>query len=129
MPTSEDPADPLMIKEPGQQLVLYNYDDEEKMEAARNLYNMIYSEECMKVYAEEAHQMPSVPGDYNILPALSTIINYPAEHSFSEAGLTRNNSEHEDVLFETMVNAFMQDDFDVDALLADLDAGFDNLAK
>ena len=129
MPTSEDPADPLMIKEPGQQLVLYNYDDEEKMEAARNLYNMIYSEECMKVYAEEAHQMPSVPGDYNILPALSTIINYPAEHSFSEAGLTRNNSEHEDLLFETMVNAFMQDDFDVDALLADLDAGFDNLAK
>lgn len=129
MPVSEDPSEALMIKEPGQQLVLYNYEDEEIKEAARNLYNLIYSEDCMRVYAEEAHQMPSVPGDYEMLPALSEIMNYPAEQSFSEAGLVRKDSEHEDVLFETMMNAFMGSSFDVDALLEELDAAYDNLAE
>ncbi|MCR5033300.1 MAG: extracellular solute-binding protein [Lachnospiraceae bacterium] len=129
MPVSEDPADRRMIKEPGQQLVLFNYQDEKVMEAARNLYNMIYSQDCMRVYAEEAHQMPSVPGDYNILPALAEIVNYPAEESFSEAGLPRNDPEHEDVLFETMLNAYTGSDFDVEELAAQLDAGFDNIKK
>lgn len=129
MPVSEDPAESLMIKEPGQQLVLFNYEDEEVMEAARNLYNLIYSEDCMRVYAEEAHQMPSVPGDYDMLPALSEIMNYPAEQSFSEAGLVRNDAEHEDVLFETMMTAFMESEFDVDALLENLDTAFDNIVE
>ena len=47
----------------------------------------------------------------------------------SEAGLTRLDSEHQDVLFETMMNACMGDDFDVDALLGELDTAFDNLAQ
>ena len=83
----------------------------------------------MKVYAEQAHRMPSVlAGDYDMLPALAEIMNYPSE-SFSEAGLTRLDSEHQDVLFETMMNACMGDDFDVDALLGELDTAFDNLAQ
>ena len=36
---------------------------------------------------------------------------------------------HQDVLFETMMNACMGDDFDVDALLGELDTAFDNLAQ
>lgn len=118
-----------MIKEPGQQLVLYNFEDEAVMEAARNLYNLIYSEDSMRVYAEEAHQMPSVPGDYDMLPALLEIMNYPAEQSFSEAGLTRLDAEHQDVVFETIMNACMGDSFDADALLDELDAAFDNIAE
>jgi len=94
-----------------------------------NLYNLIYSQDSMKVYAEQAHQMPSVAGDYDMLPALAEIMNYPSEESFSEAGLTRLDSEHQDVLFETMMNACMGDDFDVDALLGELDTAFDNLAQ
>lgn len=129
MPVSENPEEALMIKEPGQQLVLYNFEDEATKEAARNLYNLIYSQDSMKVYAEQAHQMPSVAGDYNMLPALAEIMNYPSEESFSEAGLTRLDSEHQDVLFETMMNACMGDDFDVDALLGELDTAFDNLAQ
>ena len=31
--------------------------------------------------------------------------------------------------FETMMNACMGDDFDVDALLGELDTAFDNLAQ
>ena len=129
MPVSENPDEALMIKEPGQQLVLYNFEDEAVMEAARNLYNLIYSEDSMRVYAEEAHQMPSVPGDYDMLPALLEIMNYPAEQSFSEAGLTRLDAEHQDVVFETIMNACMGDSFDADALLDELDAAFDNIAE
>lgn len=129
MPVSENPDEALMIKEPGQQLVLYNYEDEAVMEAGRNLYNLIYSEDSMRVYAEEAHQMPSVPGDYDMLPALLEIMNYPADQSFSEAGLTRLDTEHEDIVFETIMNACMGDSFDADALLNELDAAFDNIAE
>ena len=38
MPVSENPEEALMIKEPGQQLVLYNFEDEATKEAARDLY-------------------------------------------------------------------------------------------
>lgn len=127
MPVSENPEDAVMIKEPGQQLVLYNYEDGAVKEAARNLYNLIYSQESMKVYAEEAHQMPSVPGDYDMLPALAEIMNYPAEQSFSEAGLTRLDSEHQDILFETIMNACMGDSFDTEELAKNLDTAFDNI--
>ena len=37
--------------------------------------------------------------------------------------------EHLDWMFETMMNACMGDDFDVDALLGELDTAFDNLAQ
>jgi len=127
MPVSEDPAESLMIKEPGQQLVLFNFEDEATKEAAEALYNMIYSQDCMKAYAEEAHQMPSVPGEYDMLPALKTIVNYPAESSFAEAGLTRIGQEYEDVMIELIMNACMEENPDIDQLLDDLDAAFDNL--
>ena len=56
-------------------------------------------------------------------------MNYPSEQSFSEAGLTRLDSEHQDIVFETIMNACMGDEFDVDALLNDLDTAFDNIAQ
>ena len=125
MPVSEDAKDSIMIKEPGQQLVLYNSADTAKMEAAYNLINTIYSEECMAPYAEEAHQMPSVVGDYNMLPALKTIMEYPADSSFMEAGITRTmTSEYEDVFLEILTNYSMGDSFDMDGFCADADAGF-----
>lgn len=124
MPVSEDAADCIMIKEPGQQLVLYNNENEAEMEAAFNLYNTIYSEECMAVYAEEAHQMPSVTGTYNLLPALKTITEYPAEQSFVQGGVKVYTSEYEDAFLELLVNASMGDTMDVETLCADADAAF-----
>lgn len=124
MPVSENPDDCIMIKEPGQQLVLYNNTNEAEMEAAYNLYNMIYSEECMTPYAEDAHQMPSVLGDYDMLPALKTIVDYPAEQSFVQAGVTVYTSEYEDAFFELLTNYSMGDTFDTDGFCADADAAF-----
>lgn len=124
MPVSEDAADCIMIKEPGQQLVLYNNADEAEMEAAYNLYNTIYSEECMAVYAEEAHQMPSVTGTYNLLPALKTITEYPEEQSFGQGGVKVYTQEYEDAFLELLANASMGDAIDVEALCADADAAF-----
>lgn len=125
MPVSEDAKDTIMIKEPGQQLVLYNNEDAAQMEAAYNLYNTIYSEECMAAYAEEAHQMPSVVGSYNMLPALKTIVEYPGDSSFMEAGITRTmTSEYEDILMEILINYSMGDSFDMDGFCEEADAAF-----
>ncbi len=125
MPVSEDAKDTIMIKEPGQQLVLYNNGDAAQMEAAYDLYNTIYSEECMSAYAEEAHQMPSVVGSYNMLPALKTIVEYPADSSFMEAGITRTmTSEYEDILMEILINHSMGESFDMDGFCQEADAAF-----
>lgn len=124
MPISEKPEDSIMIKEPGQQLVLNNDQDDARLDAAYKLYNTIYSPECMAAYAEEAHQMPSVAGDYNMLPALKTIFEYPAEKSFVEAGIPTMTTEYEDVYLETLTNHSMGDTFDMESFCADLDAVF-----
>ncbi|MCD7735550.1 MAG: extracellular solute-binding protein [Lachnospiraceae bacterium] len=124
MPVSEDSSDCAMIKEPGQQLVLYNNSDEAEMEAAYNFYNMIYSEEFMTEYAEGAHQMPSVTGEYDMLEALQTIVDYPEDQSFVESGLTTFTSEYEDAYYELLTNYSMGDTFDVDGFCEDLDAAF-----
>lgn len=124
MPVSENPDDCIMIKEPGTQLVLYNESDPEKLEAAYNLYNTIYSQECMEKYASEAHQMPSVTGDYDMPEALKTIMNYPADQSFMEAGITAYKSEYEDAFMEALINASMGDTFDMDAFCSEVDKAF-----
>ncbi len=124
MPVSENAADTIMIKEPGQQLVLYNNENTAEMEAAYNLYNTIYSPECMAPYAEKAHQMPSVPGDYDMLPALKTIMEYPADQSFMESGITVYTREYEDAFLEILVNYSMGDTFDMDGFCKDVDAAF-----
>ena len=124
MPVSEDENDCIMIKEPGTQLVLYNESDADKMEAAYNLYNIIYSQECMEKYASEAHQMPSVTGDYNMPEALKTIMNYPVEKSFMEAGITSYTNEYEDVFMQSLINASMGDTFNVDDFCAKVDKLF-----
>lgn len=125
MPVSEDAKDTIMIKEPGQQLVLYNNPDAAQMEAAYQLYDTIYSEECMAAYAEEAHQMPSVVGNYNMLPALKTIMEYSADASFMEAGITRTlTSEYEDILMEILINHSMGESFDMEGFCGEADAAF-----
>ena len=125
MPVSEDAKDTIMIKEPGQQLVLYNNPDAAQMEAAYQLYDTIYSEECMAAYAQEAHQMPSVVGNYNMLPALKTIMEYSADASFMEAGITRTmTSEYEDILMEILINHSMGESFDMEGFCKEADAAF-----
>ncbi len=127
MPVSEDPNDCIMIKEPGTQLVLYNDSDPAKMEAAYNLYNTIYSQECMKKYASEAHQMPSVTGDYDMPEALKTIMNYPVNQSFMEAGITAYTSIYEDVFMEKLMNYSMEDTLDIDGFCSEVDTAFESL--
>lgn len=129
MPVSENPDDCIMIKEPGTQLVLYNEKDPDKLQAAYNLYNIVYSQECMEKYASEAHQMPSVTGDYDMPEALKTIMNYPADKSFMEAGITAYTSEYEDIFMQTLINYSMGDTLDVDGFCAEVDYAFAALNK
>lgn len=129
MPVSENPEDSIMIKEPGQQLVLYNDKDTSRLDAAYKLYNTIYSPECMASYAEEARQMPSVDGNYNMLPALKTIVEYPVEKSFVEAGIATMTTEYEDVYLETLTNHSIRDTFDMESFCSDLDAVFSAIKK
>ena len=79
----------------------------------------------MAAYAQEAHQMPSVVGNYNMLPALKTIMEYSADASFMEAGITRTmTSEYEDILMEILINHSMGESFDMEGFCKEADAAF-----
>lgn len=129
MPVSENEADARMIKEPGTILVCYQSEDAAVQEAGAKLFNTIFSEESQKNYAEGAKQIPAVAGEYDMLEPLKIIMEYPEEQSFVESGVQKFTNEYENIFYETIMSASMQDTLDVEKLCEDLDNQFSILVK
>ena len=129
MPVSDNTADAKMIKEPGTMLVCYKSDDPNVLKASAELFNTIFSMESQKKYAEEAKQIPAVAGEYNMLEPLKLIMDYPEDQSFVESGVQKFTNEYEDILYETISAASMNDTLNADSLCDELDKQFSVLIK
>lgn len=129
MPVSENAADAKMIKEPGTMMVCFKSDDPDILEASAKLFNTIFSAESQKNYAEGAKQIPAVSGKYNMLEPLKMIMEYPEEQSFVESGVQKFTNEYEDIFYETISAASMNDTLDADLLCDELDRQFSVLVK
>lgn len=129
MPVSDEANNAKMVKEPGSILVCFKNDDPEIQEAGAKLFNAIYSEESQKNYAEGAKQMPALAGNYDMLEPLKMIMDYPEEQSFMESGVQKFTNEYEDIFYEAIAAASMEETFDVEKLCTQLDKQFSAIAK
>lgn len=129
MPVSDNAADSKMIKEPGTILVCFKSEDEKIQDATAKLFNVIFSEESQKNYAEGAKQIPAVAGEYNMLDPLKVIMEYPEEKSFVESGVQKFTNEYEDIFYEVISSESMNDTLDTEKLCEELDNQFSVLVK
>lgn len=129
MPVSDEENNAKMVKEPGSMLVCFKNSDPEIQAAGAKLFNTIYSEESQKNYAEGAKQMPALAGDYNMLEPLKIIMEYPEEQSFMESGVQKFTNEYEDIFYEAILSASMEDTFDIEKLCTQLDKQFSSIGK
>ena len=110
-------------------LVCYKSDDLNILKASAELFNTIFSMESQKKYAEEAKQIPAVAGEYNMLEPLKLIMDYPEDRSFVESGVQKFTNEYEDIFYETVSAASMNDTLNADSLCDELDKQFSVLIK
>lgn len=129
MPVSENPDDARIVKEPGVQLVCYENKDADATKAGEKLFETIFSSESQKNYAELANQMPAVRGDYDIVEPLKIIMNYQEDKTFMHTGIQKFTKEYEDIYYEAISSASLENTLDVDKLCKELDSQFSALQK
>ena len=129
----DNESEPSLYMAPGNLLCLYNFEDENTMKYASELFNYIYSKDSGEYYAQIARRMTCVEGvDLSAFPNLEYMMNY--DNTFTTIGMDTFDPEHStaflDLQSAAMIEYLEGGDLDaiVDNMCAEMDASFDSIA-
>lgn len=124
-PPSDNPEDTVMHKRPGNGFVIYNSDDEAKLEAAKKLMNFLTTKTSGQLFVDDASKMSIVTGvDVSASVPLTDIASYDEEHSWSSADIVMFTTEYQSVFSETVAKYMLSTPVDIDGLCKSLDDDF-----
>ena len=114
-----------MQKRPGNGFVVYNSDDEAKLEAAKKLIDFMTSQTSGDLFVKDASKMSIVNGvDVSSSEPLSDIASYDNDHSWVSADVTMFSTEYLSIFYETLARYMLDTPVDTDGLCQSLDQDF-----
>lgn len=124
-PATDSPEGAVMQLRPGNGFVLYNSDNEEKVEAGRKLLDFLTTKTAGDLFAKDASKMSMVTGvDVSFSEPLTDIKSYEGEQVWTSAGVTMFSTEYLQLFYETILKYVMEEPVDIDGLAESLDQDF-----
>ena len=124
-PATDNPEETVMQKRPGNGFVVYNSEDEAKVEAAKKLVDFLTTKESGELYVNDASKFSIVSGvDLSSSEPLSDIASYDDDHSWVSADVTMFSTEYLSIFYETLARYMLDTPVDADGLCQSLDQDF-----
>lgn len=124
LPTSEDPSGAIMEIKPGNSFCVYNSSDPDLLAVAKDFFTFMCSTDSAEFYASNAHGITGCNIDVDTVDALNDINAYEGNQVYTMSGVTGFTTEYQDIVFQTLQEYGIRDNFDVDAYCAELDKSF-----
>lgn len=126
MPVSDDPADSVLIAQPGSGPLLYNSEDPEMLDAARKVFDVIYSVESGQKYAELGMKLSTFKEvDMSFNTSCDDLMEYVNNGQFwSNGDITQFQGGGYGIIQARLQEYLMKDEMDTEGFLSALDADF-----
>lgn len=97
IPTSEEPSGAIMEMKPGNSFCVFNSEDEELLETAKDFFTFMCSQDSAEYYALNAHSIPGSSIDVETIEPLKDILAYEGDQVFMMSGVTLFSGEYQNI--------------------------------
>lgn len=126
MPVSDDPADSVLIAQPGSGPLCFNSDDPEMLDATLKVFEVMYSVESGQKYAELGQKISTFKDvDMSFNTSCDDLMEYVKNgQSWSNGDITQFQGGGYGLIQARLQEYLMKDEMDTEGFLAALDADF-----
>lgn len=126
MPVSDDPADDVLIAQPGSGPLCYNSDDPEMLDACLKVFDVMYSVESGQKYAELGNKISTFKDvDMSFNTSCDDLMNYVNNgQSWSNGDITQFQGGGYGIIQARLQEYLMKDECDTEGFLQALDDDF-----